>query len=88
MEALAEEMTVWQCISTAERSVMQGFPPPGIEVALQTIPVSFCYARKLLLGSGTTFSKKSGQLIQIEKAALRCVFVFYFLSSKCFTINW
>ena len=27
MEALAVEMTVWQCISTAGRGVMQGFPP-------------------------------------------------------------
>ena len=33
LEALAVEMTVWQCISTARRGVMQGFPR-GIEVAL------------------------------------------------------
>ena len=27
LEALAVEMTVWQCISTAGRGVMQGFSP-------------------------------------------------------------
>ena len=41
LEALAIEMTVWQCISTAKRGVTQGFPaifPDKSQIAKVKIP--------------------------------------------------